>query len=176
MFPEVKIKKILYTTDLSEYARKAFAYAVSMANKYDAGITILHTVIDEPNIYSNAFGYVGKEKWESIKKAHIDEARDVLIAKKRQHVPLKEMLSHFAEDAKTKFEDKPFVMDEIVIARGNPVDEIIRHSEETNCDIIIMGSHGHSGILDAVIGSISQKVVKKSKIPVLLVRLPKESS
>ncbi|MBU0992334.1 MAG: universal stress protein [Proteobacteria bacterium] len=174
MFPEVKIKKILYATDLSEYARKAFAYAVSLASKYDASITILHTIIDAPNIYSSALGYVGKEKWEEIKNEHMEEARGALIGKKRENVPIREILTHFYENAKQKFEDQPFMMDEIVITKGNPVEEILRQSEERNCDLIVMGSHGHGGILDAMIGSISQKVLRRSKKSVFLVRLPEK--
>jgi nucleotide-binding universal stress UspA family protein len=175
MFPEVKINKILYATDLSDYARKAFAYAVSLANKYSASITILHTVIDSPTIYSSAMGYVGKEKWAEIKNEHMEDARGALIGKKRENVPVREILTHFCDNAKSKFEDQPFMMDEIVITKGNPVDEILRIADERNCDIIVMGSHGHGNIIDAMIGSISTKVLKRSKKPVFLVRLPKES-
>ncbi len=171
MLPEVRIKKILYATDLSEYARKAFAYAVSLAKHYDASITILHTVIESPNIYSGVLNYVSKQQWKEIKAKHVKSARDILIGKKREDIPIKEALALFCEDVKTKGETQSFVTDEIVVRIGNPVDEIIKQSEERDCDIIVMGSQGHSGIVEAMVGSVSEKVMKRSKKPVLLVRL-----
>ncbi len=175
MFPTVTIKKILYATDLSDYARKAFAYAVSLANQYNASITILHTVIDAPpNIYSSALTYVGENKMKEIKEKHIEDAREILIGKKRENVPIQEILEQFTEDAKKKFPDQPFIMDEIVITHGNPVEEIITQANERDCDVIVMGSKGHGGLLDAMIGSISQRVIRRAKTPVFLVRLPEE--
>ncbi len=171
MLPEVKIKKILYATDLSEYARNVFSYAASLANHYEASITILHVVIDSKDIYSGVLGYVDKEKWEDIKKKHVEDARDVLIGKKRENVPIKEALDQFCTDTNMEMEDKPFVMDEIIVRRGNPVEEIIGQSEERNCDLIVMGSHGHGGFVDAMLGSTSLRVVRRSKIPVMLVRM-----
>jgi nucleotide-binding universal stress UspA family protein len=174
MYPEVKIKKILYATDLSDYARKTFAYAVSLAQHYDASITIIHAIIDSPDVYSSVLGYIDKEKWEAIKKEHFDEAREALIGKKRSGVPIRQVLDHFCEDAKEKFCDHPFKTDEIIVASGNPVEEILRHAEKCNCDIIVMGSKGHGSFVDAMIGSTSQRVLRRSKIPVLLVRLKEE--
>jgi len=176
MFPEIKIKKILYATDLSEYAKKAFSYAVSLARHYNASITILHTVIDNPDIYSGVLSYVDREKWENIKKQHVDEARESLIGKKRSGMPIRQVLDLFCEDAKAQFQDQdqPFATDEIVVARGNPVEEILRYSEENNCDIIVMGSRGQGSLVDAMIGSTSLRVLRRSKKPVLLVRLEEE--
>ncbi len=48
--PKVEVKKILYATDLSESARRAFAYAVSLANLYQAKITFLHVMSEDPNL------------------------------------------------------------------------------------------------------------------------------
>jgi nucleotide-binding universal stress UspA family protein len=174
MFPDIKIKKILYATDLSEYAKKAFSYAVSLAQHYNASITIIHTVIDDPDIYSGVLSYIDQEKWESIKKQHMDEARESLIGKKRSGMPIRQVLDIFCEDAKSQFQDQPFTTDEIVVTRGNPVKEILQYSEENNCDIIVMGSRGHGSFVDAMIGSTSLRVLRRSKKPVLLVRLEEE--
>ncbi len=174
MYPEVKIKKILYATDLSDYARKTFAYAVSLAKHYDASITIIHAVIDNPDVYSSVLGYIDKDKWEEIKKEHFDEAREALIGKKRSGVPVRQVLDQFCQDVKEKFCDQPFQTDEVIVTSGNPVEEILRCSEKCNCDIIVMGSRGHGSFVDAMIGSTSQRVLRRSKIPVLLVRLKEE--
>jgi nucleotide-binding universal stress UspA family protein len=174
MFPDVQIKKILYATDLSEYAKKAFSYAVSLARHYHATISILHTVIDNPDIYSGVLSYVDPEKWEAIKKQHVDEARESLIGKKRSGMPIRQVLDIFCEDVKSQFHDHPFETDKIIVTRGNPVEEILRYSEENNCDIIVMGSRGQGNFLNAMIGSTSLKVLHRSKKPVLLVRLEDE--
>ena len=174
MYPEVTIKKILYATDLSDYARKSFAYAVSLAKHYDASITIVHAVIDNPDVYSGVLGYIDNDKWEKIKKEHFDEAREALIGKKRGNVPAQQVLDHFCQDVKEKFCDEPVQMDEVIVASGNPVEEILRCAEKCNCDIIVMGSKGHGSFVDAMIGSTSQRVLRRSKIPVLLVRLKEE--
>ena len=65
MIPE--IKKILYSTDLSENARYAFSYAASLANRYDAGITILHVLEDiSPTTDNLVVGILGQEKWDEL--------------------------------------------------------------------------------------------------------------
>ena len=91
--PAVDIKRILYATDLSENARYAMAYAVSLANTYGAQIVILH-VIDETPDYVDAGveGYIGADEWEAIKKRNLDETRDILIGKKRDNQMLREVL------------------------------------------------------------------------------------
>ena len=171
MFPDIKIKRILYATDLSEYAKKAFSYAVSLARHYNATITIIHTVIDNPDIYSGVLSYVGQDKWEAIKKQHMDEARESLIGKKRSGVPIQQVLDIFCEDAKSHFQDQSFETDQVVVTRGNPVEEILKYSQENDIDIIVMGSRGQGGLVDAMIGSTSLRVIRRSKKPVLLVRM-----
>jgi nucleotide-binding universal stress UspA family protein len=56
--PKVEIKRILYTTDLSLHARHAFSYAVSLANRYDAKISILHVLPEAPNLDVLALAYI----------------------------------------------------------------------------------------------------------------------
>ena len=169
--PEVNIKKILYPTDLSEYARKAFAYAVSLANQYNASITILHVIIDTTDMYSGIVNYVGKEKWDRIRNEYVENAREILIGKKRENTPIHEVLEIFCQDAQKQYGGQGFIMDEIVVAKGHPAREIVKQSEERNCDVIVMGSHGFGGFMDAMIGSTTQKVLRKSRKPVLIVKL-----
>ena len=67
MIPE--IKKMLYAIDLSENARYSFGYAASLANRYGAGLTVLH-VLEElaPNALAVVSDFLGKERWEDLKK------------------------------------------------------------------------------------------------------------
>ncbi len=170
--PKVGIKKILYATDLSEGARYAFAYAVSLANTYRATITILHVLYEDHNIDSVASFYIGPDEWQKIKKRTYDDAREALIGKKRDDVVIEEVLQKFTEKAKFDGQAQNFATDEIIVKHGTPEEHIIKQAEERNCDIIVMGSHGHGALEEAVVGSTVRRVVRRSKIPVFVVPLP----
>ena len=175
ILPKVEIKRILYTTDLSESAHHAFAYAVSLANLYGAGITFLHVLEEIPELLdSSVAGYISAERWEEIKKQHYQEAKETLTGKKREHVPIKEALDQFSENVKSSHADIDFVIDEILVTRGHPVEEILKQAEKRNCDLIVMGTHGHGVFEDALLGSTARRVVRRSKKPVLVVRFPEE--
>ena len=94
--PNIHIKKILYATDLSENAVHAFAYAVSLANLYGAGITILHVLAEFPGEEFIA-NMINTDTWEEIKGRHYSDAREQLIGKKRGSVAIKEVLEAFSE-------------------------------------------------------------------------------
>jgi nucleotide-binding universal stress UspA family protein len=169
--PDIQIKKILYATDLSETAVHAFSYAVSLANMYGAGMTILHVLAEFPGeeFISNM---ISTDTWQEIKNRHYSEARDQLIGKRREHVAIKEVLEAFSEEAKADGEDQAFVTDEILIKHGTPAEMIVESAQELSCDLIVMGTHGHSAIADVLIGSTAKWVVRQSPIPVLVIRLP----
>ena len=167
ILPKVAIKKILYATDLSEEAHYAFAYAVSLANTYSASITILHVLSKDLSVDSISASYIDPKYWEKIKKRTYEDARQTLIGKKREHIAIEEVLYKFIENAKS--DALPFVTDEIIVKSGNPEDNIIEQAEERNCDIIVMGSHGHGFLENAIIGSTARRVVRRSSKPVLVV-------
>jgi nucleotide-binding universal stress UspA family protein len=175
ILPKVDIKRLLYTTDLSENARYAFAYAVSLANLYGASITLLHVISEVSKSLDKAVvGYISEDRWEEIKRQQVMEAKETLTGKKRDYVPIREVLGQFCEDVKSSHLDQDFVADEILVTRGNPVDEILAQAEERNCDLIVMGTQGHGILEDALIGSTARRVIRRSKKPVLVVRLPEE--
>jgi nucleotide-binding universal stress UspA family protein len=153
--PKVDVKKILYATDLSENARFAFAYAVSLANLYGAKIALLHVLPEVSELMEkHVIGYIDANQWEAIKNQHFDEVKEALIAERNDH---------------------PAVDDIIVERGGNPVEEILKQSMELNCDLIVLGTHGIGSLEDAMIGSTARRVVRRSTIPVLVVRLPEEA-
>jgi len=169
--PNIKIKKILYATDLSETAVHAFSYAVSLANKYGAGIAILHVLAEFPG-EEFILNMIHTDTWKEIKMRHYSEARDELISTKRDHIALKEVLQAFSEEAKADAEDQNFVTQEILIKSGVPAEIIVQTAKEQNCDLIVMGTHGRSVIADVLIGSTAKWVIKQSPIPVLVIQLP----
>ncbi len=167
----IEIKKILYATDLSETAVHAFSYAVSLANLYGAGITILHVLAEFPG-EQFITNMITANTWKAIKEQHYSEARDRLIGKKRDHIAIKEVLQAFSEEVKADEEDQTFVTDEILIKDGAPAEIIVQTAIEQNCDLVVMGTHGHGAIADVLIGSTAKWVIKQSPIPVLVIRLP----
>ena len=161
MIPE--IKKILYTTDLSENARYAFSYAASLANRYGAGIIILH-VLEHISPYSDSLiiNIIGEKKWNELRDANEQKVLDTIKAR----------LEKFCEDESSELPDCPFITDDIIVKIGNPVEEILEEVESSGCDLVVMGAHGHGIMSEAVIGSTSRRVLRRCIKPVLVVRLP----
>ena len=171
--PKVDVKKILYATDLSENARYAFAYAVSLPHLYKASVTMVHVLPEVPALLDQSvIGYISEESWQAIKSEQMDEAKEALIGKRRDHLAIKEALHQFSEDVKQEQPGDGFTTDDIIVQRGNPVEEIIKSAQEIKCDLIVMGTHGQSTLEDVMLGSTARRVIRRSKVPVLVVRLP----
>ena len=164
MIPE--INKILYTTDLSKNARHAFSYAASIANRYDAGITILHVLEDiSPTTESLVTNIIGEEEWGRLRTRNEKEVLDKLQSR----------LTKFCDDVQAELPACPFITDNIIVKIGNPVDEILQEAENKGYDMVVMGAHGHSALANALMGSTSRRVIRRCKTPVLVVRLPEEN-
>jgi nucleotide-binding universal stress UspA family protein len=163
MIPE--IKKILYTTDLSENARYAFGYAASLANRYDAGVTIFHVLEDiSPSGDSLVINIIGKRKWNELRDRNEKEVLETIKSK----------LTKFCDDVQAELPSCPFITENIKVKIGKPVDEILLEIENNSYDMVVMGAHGHGALEDALMGSVSRRVVRLCKLPVLVVRLPED--
>ena len=173
--PKVEVKKILYATDLSENARYAFAYAVSLADLYGAKIALLHVLPETSELMDkHVIGYIDADRWQEIKAQHFEEAKEALIGKRKGHLAIKDVLHQFSEKVKEGQEGEGFITDDIIVERGNPVEQILKHAQERSCDLIVMGTHGHGTLEDVMLGSTARRIVRRSKIPVLVVRLPED--
>jgi nucleotide-binding universal stress UspA family protein len=173
--PQISIKRILYATDLSQHALHAFAYAASLADKYGAEIQLMHVLTEVPSLDSKVISYIGEERWEEIKQRHMEDARESLTGKLRHNPALQEALARFSENAAAaggSVAAKDLRTDKVLVLRGNPVDQIVEQSEKLNCDLIVMGSHGHGNLADAMLGSTARRVLRRSRKPVLVIRLP----
>ena len=122
----------------------------------------------------NVIGYISADRWEEIKSQNVDEAREALIGKRRDHLVIRDALHQFSENVKDSHEGKGFVTDDIIVERGNPVEQILKQAEEKNCDLIVMGTHGQGTLADVMMGSTARRVLRRSVKPVLVVRLPEE--
>ena len=171
MFPE--IKKILFATDLSQNSRHAFNYAINAADKYGATITILHVMEEiSPSANIHLKSFIGEESWQELQKSHEQEARQILIGKKKEGAVIREALHEFCEEAQKDLAQCEFMTDDIVVAKGNVVDEILAETQTRGFDLIVMGYHSRGKLEEAMVGSTTRRVLRRSKIPVFLVRLP----
>ncbi|MDX1764234.1 MAG: universal stress protein [bacterium] len=168
--PKISISKILYTTDLSERGRYAFAYAASLAHAYGAELTVFHVVETDPHVDARVIGYISEKEWETIKKHNLEEARDILVRRKRDDAYIKDCVGEFCESVQKTSPEQAYVSYRVVTESGHPMDEILKEADKGNYDLIVMGSHGKGNLTDAMIGSVSRRVMRRSNIPVLLVR------
>ncbi|MBP9120574.1 MAG: universal stress protein [Ignavibacterium sp.] len=147
---ETTIKKVLVPIDFSDYSKSALKYAVNFAKSFNAEIILVYVV--EPVIYPPDFS-MGQIAMPSITTEWDDRARDELqkLAK-----------SEINEIANVK----------TIIKTGKPFVEIIETAKEENIDLIIIATHGHSGVEHILFGSTAEKVVRKAPCPVLTLREP----
>jgi nucleotide-binding universal stress UspA family protein len=143
-------KTILFATDFSENSEYAFSYALAMARKYQSMLAIVH-IINEP-VDLRGF-YVPHISFESLEEEIEEGARKMMEKFCRMHVSDHENYQTF-------------------IVPGIPYDEIIKKATELQADLIIMGTQGRSGLDHVLFGSTAEKVVRKSPVPVMTIRVP----
>jgi nucleotide-binding universal stress UspA family protein len=165
MLPD--IKRILYATDLSESARTALAWALSLARKYDASITTIHVMPDLVEAMSGQMGYDLSAHFEADKLARFNEegfgtARESVINRIRS----------VCRDVQDELPECDLDLDRIVIKAGHPVSVITTEVEEGDYDLVVMGQHGHGLVESLLLGSVARGVVAKSPKPVLTIKLP----
>ena len=161
MLPQ--IKNILYATDLSENARYAYNYAASLGQQYSARITILH-VIEKltAETFLQIHGYVGVEKWKKL----LEEIQADVIS------TIKGRLSNFCDEISNEVDACTFQVDKIIVKEGIAADEILHQADLNDADLIIMGTRGLGMFKEALMGGTARRVVRRSTIPVMVVRLP----
>ena len=172
MIPD--IKKILFTTDLSQQSRQAFNYAMSIAYHHGAQLTLLHVMEEvSPSADARLKNFIGQERWQSIKGSQEEEARKILIGKKREGAMIREALDEFCERMQTEAQID-FKIDQILVVRGHVVDEILSEAQQIGSDLIVMGYHVRGKLEEAVLGSTTRRLLRRSKIPVMLVQMVEE--
>ncbi len=137
------MKRILIAVDGSEPSKKAFEYALDEAEDLGNKLTILRVVQSLP---------YGGETIEKIYKEEIKEAKE------------------FTKKLKNKAEKKDVKVNDKVITGSNVANEIIRFADKGNYDLIVVGSRGKTELETVTLGSVSESVIKRSHIPVLVIR------
>ena len=145
------IRKILVPTDFSEHSALALTYAADLAKRYNASLSLLH-VYPVVN-YAAAEGFA----------LYTPEQLAKLIT--QLNVQLKA-----AEDSARALGVTAIGSD---MLQGDAYQEILEQAEAF--DLIVMGTHGRTGLKHALMGSVAEKIVRTSPCPVLTVRSPKAS-
>lgn len=140
-------KKILFPVDLSDVSQKILPLVVMMAKKFEGQICLLFVVRSFEYLYS--FHLPGPEI-DSVTSSFIKGAEKQI--KKFVNDNLKEF-----SNCKTE------------ILNGDPADKILEYITSENIDLVIMGTHGRKGINHIIFGSVAERVVKNSPVPVLTV-------
>lgn len=140
-------KKILCPVDFSEYTEGIISYAVEIAKKFNSELHILHVI---PNLtYFTPY--------ESFMTPE-----NLIVLEKNIEKEIEKDFENI-----TKKIDFPFKK---VIKSGIAFVEIINYIKEESISLVVMGTHGRSGIEHILIGSVAEKVVRKSPCPVLTIR------
>jgi nucleotide-binding universal stress UspA family protein len=138
------IRTILCPTDFSEYSRDALPLAAALARDYHARLTILHVL--PLSIIAYGEGLYLPESDDV--RAEARERLDALL------IPDADLLT------------------ERRLAEGHPADVILHFAREIPADLVVMGTHGRTGLNRVLMGSVAEQVVRHAPCPVLTVRAP----
>lgn len=161
------IQKILYATDLSETARHAARYACGLGEQYHAAVTLVHVIPDVVESMSAEAGvnlgdYIGKKEWRAYHEKGIALAREAI----------QQRIQETSRQVKQTMPRCPITEDKVMVRIGNPAKEIVAAAEEGDFDLIILGTHGHGKLAESMMGSVAGDVIRHSRRPVMVVRLP----
>lgn len=142
---QTSIKKIMVPTDFTDFSRRAMDYARMIAGKMNAELLLVHVI--EPFTYSVT---------DTI------QVVDHYAALKAIAEPLMDSLK------KKILKDKLKVS--TAVLRGTPYLEIVKKARQSKADLVIMGTHGRTGVTHLLLGSVAERVVRMAPCPVLTVR------
>lgn len=171
-----KFAKILFPTDLTEHSRYCFSYATSLAARYRASIVILHVIEgDVPEHTRNMLSvFLGGDKMKEFEKQrgkHVQDAKSILIGKKQEAEVIRDALCMFCDDANDTLGQEP-PENRVLVKHGDIAQKILSVAKSENCDLIVMGHGKYNTLTEAVIGSTTKSILKKSRIPVLAIPMP----
>jgi nucleotide-binding universal stress UspA family protein len=139
-------QRILHPTDFSDCSRAALHVAVDLAQKYRASILILH-VKESLGPEDITFGEATTELQPEGHRHHLEQSLAQLVPASGLGVPV-----------------------EYLLTEGDSAPEIIRVARERSCDLIVLGTHGRTGLRRLLSGSVAEHVIRQAACPVLSIR------
>ncbi len=144
-----KYKKVLLCTDFSKNSDCAFDYAFGIAKRDEGVLYILHVIPTTPDSYN-------LERW--VTKGQLDKIKST-IQEDREKMFNDKYLNHIKDKTKVK----------IVTKSGREDEEILKFAQKEKIDIIVIGTHGRTGIEHVFLGSVAEKIIRRSPIPVFVI-------
>jgi len=140
----LQLRRILVPLDFSGASRRALDYAVPLAEKFNAKIILVHVV--PPQVYASEVGV------EVYTQAELHAAAMKTMEKRAvELVP-------------------PALLQETQVRNGQPYEEIVRLAQELDVDLIVMTTHGYTGVARIFLGSTAEQVIRHAPCPVFAVR------
>lgn len=141
----ITIKSILCPMDFSEASKNAYRYACEFAKSMGARVVLLNVIEPRPIAADMTLNYIPLEE-------------DLAAAAKEDFVPLVDECKSEGVDVSAD------------VAIGIPAEVILEQTTELDVSLVIMGSHGKTGLSRLLMGSVAEAVVRKAPVPVLIVK------
>ena len=145
----IDLKRILAPTDFSEYSEHALRYACEFADRFGAELQLLSVVHDTKAVFDELDMTTFEAYFSQQEEAN---------RRRLEQLPA------------SPWNERLRVIRKVGV--GNPFLEIIRYAKLQNIDLIVMGTHGRTGLQHVLLGSVAEKVVRKAPCPVLTIRHP----
>lgn len=144
----IELKRVLVAVDFSEFSNHAVRYGCELANQFNAELFLLHVILT-PMVVDEGMDFlvrVWDENQDDLRSAAMNKMQELDVA--------------------------PLPEDKVTIdtRMGAPFSEIIQFAEAKDIDLIVLGTHGRTGLRNLIMGSVAERVVSKSPCPVLTVR------
>jgi nucleotide-binding universal stress UspA family protein len=143
----IKIKNILLPTDFSSLSLSVSEYAINLAEQYSAKLHVLHVLEKTPPILT-------------IRSLDLSEEKIIKTIEQDAQKKLDSVIKKIKKNKNIEVEP--------VMLKGIDYEEIIKYSEKSKIDLIVIATHGRTGIMHTFLGSVAEKVIRLSKIPVLV--------
>ncbi len=144
----LNIKNIIVPTDFSKLSFSAFEYAKELAEKMDAAIHLVYVLEKTPPFLA-------------VRSLDVSEEEVMKTMEEQAHKQLADTAAVFRDETRVKIVE--------VCRKGIDYEEIVNYSKEIKSEMIVIATHGRTGILHTLLGSVAEKVIRFAKCPVLVI-------
>ena len=150
----MQLSKIVVPTDFSEYSFSALLYALDLAEKWDSEIYLVYVLEEFPSF---------------LVSDDLEESKEKFLHSNEEAAGKK--IIEIAES----YEEESGIRITPILRTGINHEEILKYSKEIMADLIVIATHGRTGVLYTLLGSVAEKVIQFSKCPVLVVKPEEET-
>ena len=149
----VQVKKMAFSTDFSENADQAFELAFDLAKKYRARLFLIHVV--PPLVFPSP-------------------TMEEFISEQANYQFIEQVIQRSMEQMESRYVQRMGDYNDVQVRvlSGHPASELLNFIDQEQLDLVVMGTHGFTGLAHFFLGSTAEKVVRRAKCSVLTVRAP----